>query len=193
MYVEEAMPVIHITVKATTNLTYARKGYFQFDLSTLADPSSLSGASFNFNLLNGRDVNNWDSDFTLNMYGLVSDTSWDETSLTWDTAPANLDTSDGIDTDDTQSSYAVSLGTMTLQNSGVYSFSDQSLLDYIQAEVGSDDNFATLILTGDINLSGSDQVKIQADTATLGTTAVPEPASVALLGLAGILFLRRKR
>ena len=86
-----------LLVKKSASIDFARKAYVKFDLDG-CNPDGSKAAEFLI-----RSAISPTADFTVNVFGLIYDpapgwqTNWSESALTWNNAPANLDTISGID------------------------------------------------------------------------------------------------
>ncbi|QNN24289.1 PEP-CTERM sorting domain-containing protein [Planctomycetales bacterium ZRK34] len=192
---------------------YTRKTYLRFDLA------AWNGGSFAAARLDLRISNNDDqgtpTDFVVEVLGLVDgyagvdqtptpdgdvtdeedvhDEFWAESTLDWDSAPANVTTSGFSLTSD-----AVSLGTFNVTANDTtadwVSFSSAALDNFIHADTNG---VITLIVRrtgahagGSSNLSFYSKEASAASAPTL--TLIPEPATLAMLAMGSLGLIRRR-
>lgn len=195
-----------------------RKGYFSFDLSSFTSGTATAASEFKIVLqsLTGVDFDSGNN--FLNVYGLNDATGvgtgfgedWgvNQTTMTYNTstggfwvAPANDIASGNSVIEGTNAFEATLLGTIAIPDSPIlgqeYTFTGSSLADFLNADTN---NLATLILTrggggnsGSNFSPGSVENTNAARRPTLTITAVPEPSSLAMLGLAGVTMIVRRR
>ena len=189
------------------NASTTRKVYMQFDISSIADPSSLIDAQLDLVGAQNSKGNNGTYPYTyvVEVYGLndgVNET-WVEGNggtdntpageITWSNAPAN-------NNDNTFSGSATSLGSFTLYAvvdgdlvGDPFGLDSAALLTFINSDT---DGLVTLMLRrtdgdGNCNLAFASK-----EHATLAgpqlTLTIPEPATIALAAM-GLAALRRRR
>lgn len=195
----------------TTN----RKGYIRFDTTSLPTPGNITAASLvlTVSINNGGGsgaTTTTPQNFTYNVYGLNDGSSgetWNPTTITYANAPANNTASGSTVTTGTGANQATLLGTFSMSQTDVAgtpitALSGSSLVDFLNANT---DNLATFIVTrtgftpnpaapsiqGNANSAFASAEAAAAARPAL--TATPEPGSAALLGLASLCCLRRKR
>lgn len=179
---------------------WERKTYLRFDLSSLDGP--VTDATLNLTFLkNSNDPQAFPSEFTFDIWGLddgeagdeaPGDGGWTEDGATWNNAPGNLSGSASL-----VGSFDVSTDAA---EGHVVEVSGNSLTNFLADDTTG---FVTMILTrqndhGAVTIFAS---KEHADfdgptlalTTSDATTVIPEPASMALLGLGGMMLLRRRR
>lgn len=185
---------------ATSNTT--RKGLMRFDISSITD--TVADATFNLTV-ERIDSGIGGNDQTLHIFGLTDQSldNWDSGATTWNNAPGNA-TGSAWDADGTKT---VKLGEILLDYNGdkavaptdVVSLSSQALIDWLNA----DSNGKATILIGRTGNADSVNLLFAGDTngpetnqlapPELVVTLVPEPTSLALLGLGTLLVARRRR
>ena len=170
--------------------TRSKTGYIRFDLTGAAEPDLAdSYLTFEATYLKG-------SAKVVDVYGLIDGDgdSWDESTITYNTAPGMLPATLG--------NYALDLtmvtllGTITTPAAGdpyPVRFSsnpaDLPLADFLGADTN---NLVTFIFIGTNNegeIASREHETFMAPTLTL----VPEPATLALLGLGSVVLLHRRR
>ena len=191
---------------------FARKPYLRFDLSGLP-AGEITDASLSLyisaNNSGGSPLNPAPAAYTISVYGLADGVgeNWVEgnggtdnnpaNEIVWTNAPGNLTTS-GINFN----ADATLLGILNIANtdatgSTVTFNATPELLTFLNADT---DNLVTLMLArseaGSPNLNFASKEFTPGDLSdepTLNLTIVPEPGSLALLGLGGLLIARRRR
>lgn len=186
-----------LPVKKSVNIEFARKAYVKFDLNG-HNPNGSQPATFTI-----RKADLPDADFTVNVYGLLAGfipdagelgTDWSKTLLTWNNAPANVDTITGFDS--TEASW---IGTIAPQRSDAvgtsYSVDLPTLDTYLQS-----DNTVTMFLIVDSQTNTSPSMLFasseHADLAGPELHFVPEPATLTLLlflPVAWAVYSRRRK
>ncbi|MEM6460227.1 MAG: DNRLRE domain-containing protein, partial [Planctomycetota bacterium] len=80
-----------VSVLPADNLSFARKAYIRFDLSSFTGPITDAELAITFSF-SGSDNNG----LPINVYaindGVTGEDTWDETTLTWNNAPSNVTT-----------------------------------------------------------------------------------------------------
>lgn len=193
----------HLRVK-NANSNFVRKSYVRYDLSGLSfdhttglDAATLTMAFYDGNVgLNGTTV-----DWTFEVYGLNdgdAGEAWGENTITWNNAPQN-NTANGNGV----LAGATSLGTFNfVGRTQVVNFNGNggdAVRDFVAAS--SSDDLVTFIIVRNTAESGGDtyihylgsKENAQEANVTLTLTEVPEPGSLALLTLGGLLVARRRR
>jgi hypothetical protein len=164
-----------ISVKNDGVIDFNRKSYLRFDLSPVAHP--VTDASLTLTHFNG-----WQP-LTIQVYGVLDgfQENWNETTLTWNNAPANnIKSGSGVTSD------AVPIGSFKVPVNDlgeVVTFSSPSLVNFINDSM---DPLVTLILTTPRSGASPENFASKENLAelsppTLSITAVPLPA-------AGLLF-----
>ena len=185
--------------------TFVRKAYVRYDLSGLAfdhttdlDAASLSMTFYDGNAGNGGTTIDW----TFQVYGLNDGDAgegWGEGTINWNNAPQN-DTSNGNGV----LAGATSLGTFNfVGRTQVVDFTGTggtAVRDFVAGS--SSDDLVTFIVVRDtpqpdagnsyIHYLGTKENAGQPNV-TLNLTQVPEPSTLALLGLGGLLIAHRRR
>ncbi|HSV27106.1 MAG TPA: DNRLRE domain-containing protein [Sedimentisphaerales bacterium] len=176
-----------------------RTAYFRLDLSGAA--GNLTGAILQLDLT----FNNGSRARTLNVYGLVDGAAdfWDEATITYNNAPGFLPTNpinNGnwiFDTDPARS--LTLLGQIAVPAAaGVMSSTTAALnLDsFLAANTNSLVTFVIMPGTSDTNVmydwATKEHATAMAPTLVL-PHAIPEPATMAILGLGSLVLLRRRR
>lgn len=167
--------------------TRSKAGYIRFDLTGVSEPD-MTGSYLRFDatyLKGGTKV--------VQVYGLIDGDGdlWNESMITYNTAPGILPATLGNYALDLTK--VILLGTLTTPAAGdPITFrsnpTDLPLADFLKADVN---NLVTFLFVGTNN-----ELEIASkEHATLNppTLIVPEPATLALLGLGGLALLRRSR
>ena len=170
--------------------TRSKTAYIRFDLTGAAEPDlSDSYLTFEATYLKGGAKG-------VEVYGLIDGDgdSWDESTITYNTAPGVLATTLGNCELDLAA--VTLLGTITTPAAGdpyPVSFSsnptDLPLADFLGADTN---NLVTFIFIG-TNNEGEIATKEHETFMAPTLTVVPEPTTLALLGLGGAVLLRRRR
>ena len=189
----------NLLAKKSVSIEFARKAYIKFDLDG-HNPDGSQPATFTIGsaLSPG-------ADFTAGVYGLLAGfvpdagelgSDWSETVLTWDNAPANVDTITGFDNTE-----ATLIGTISPQQGDAagqdYSLDIPTLGDFLQ----SGDTVTLFLIVND--QSESSPSMLFASSEHFGTfgpqlnfSAVPEPSTLTMLtfmALAVAFAVRRRR
>ena len=190
-----------ILVRANPAAVY--KAYMRFDLSGISNLSQISSATLHLTATNsnGTTLSTWVNQ-TVSIYGLY-DSSWGEgtgplagvsdttgNTITWNHAPSN----------DTSSSTgflspATLIDTFNANGTvGEYAFTSTALANYLKNATAGGTVTLLLNTTGTSGIyMGSRDNGASARRPSLDVTVVPEPATLALLGLGGIATVLRKR
>ncbi|MCC5829150.1 MAG: PEP-CTERM sorting domain-containing protein [Phycisphaeraceae bacterium] len=177
-----------------------KKVWLQFDISDL-DFAAAPASSLSFNIVSYSNTNRVGETFTFAVYGMTDQALdfWAQ-NVTWMDAPGN-DVQNGFESSGPSVNPANTtlLGTFDVvgNDTGTFSINGGALADFINADTN---NTLTMILLSqsDLGIPGPD-VRFakgidQADPAQsdIVLTIVPEPASLALMGIGGLLLLRRR-
>ena len=191
------------------DLKYAQKAYIRFDISTLHKP--ISNVELSLHVLEGLDTGSTNMDWTFRVLGLREDplNDWQESTLTWNNAPANDDESGlaFIDTDTFNN--GVPLATFTVKGIGsdgdtvqLTGDADSDLASFLEAD---NDGLVTFLLarveagyptqTVTHRFASREYVPAAGQAGDLAATLtiLPEPASLALLAVATPLLIRNRR
>ncbi len=135
-----------LRVRNTADLGNARKSYVRFDLASLPAPAkNATSATLGLQLAPSEGKSPADRVWTFNVYGLKDGSAgenWDEKSVNWNNAPANVATSPLDLTPDT-----TLLGNFTITGTGkpgqIVQLSSAALLKFLQSDTNGE---VTLIL-----------------------------------------------
>ncbi len=182
----------NLEVKRDTreNENWDRKTYLRFDISSLTVTVASAKLELEF-----AEPAGWNRTHAL--YGLNEkdgtetdiDDNWDESGLTWNNAP-------GHDNDSTVTD-ATFLGELQIveNQTGIVTYNQSAISDFLNAD---EDGLVTFILyRSDSGITvekfhSKETTGEDAMAPTLTMTLIPEPASVLMLGLCGMLALRRR-
>ncbi len=174
------------------DLNFARKAYLRFDLSSITadvtDAQLSLDISFSNTAVGGAPLNIW---------GLNdgSGDNWSETGITWNNAPGNQNNPAGT-TGAALLGQIVDTGEVATPGTFTFTLDTDALLAFIQAD-GND--AVTFIITGSSGSNGPVRPIIASrenagpPAARLDLTLVPEPASMALVGLSAVMVMGRRR
>ncbi|SHI87724.1 PEP-CTERM protein-sorting domain-containing protein [Rubritalea squalenifaciens DSM 18772] len=176
---------------------FTRTTWIHFDTTTLTGVATAADASFTITV-DGGGTNVTSG--TISLWGIVDGqagdalgTDWTESGINGANAPQKPDFTDGAITQ--------LLGTITLDATNTadgasHIFTSPELLGFLQANSNDEVTFMLTRSQNDGNFTYySKENTSSMDAATLSITpaAIPEPTSSALIGLAGIGFLLRRR
>ena len=178
---------------------FITKSYMRFDISGLSqavDSATLSLVHATSSNTEG------DETFDIDVYGLnngtTGETTWTETGIKWENAPGEP----GNDPADNAFENATLLGTITVDVSNglgtTYTLSSAALVTFLNAGGLTDDEVTIMLTAQDLD-TNSEGVNFASRNNTtyaapkLSMTEVPEPATMSLLGIGGLLALVRRR
>ncbi|MDL5045288.1 DNRLRE domain-containing protein [Oscillatoria amoena NRMC-F 0135] len=185
------------TMSIRTDASRHRVAYIRFDLGNAGvNPAEVVSATFEVTTASSNTPGN----FLLDVFGMndgLAGEAWSEASLTYATAsplPNFSQTNFGGAQGTVDMVY---LGTLTMPTNAagqLLSLSNTAVRDFIAADTNGSVTF--LITSGQVSGSTA-QLRTKEDTANGTpprlTVVVPEPASLGLLGLAGVALLRRRQ
>ena len=196
----------YIQLKRGNDSTNSRKAYMKFatddSIPGFAELTALTDAEVLLPFILGAgNAPAADAEAVFRVYGILDD-SWDQGSITWNNAPEN----------DTGSLFLMEPGAQFLGTFSTFgtaagdliSFSSPELVAFIQG--GGVDGLLTLAITRDTpeSLLGANYVHTLSSSEYSGVPAgpmlhltgvslIPEPGTLCLLGLGGLLLRRRRR
>lgn len=172
-----------LTVRASSN---GNKSWIKFDLGGL-DVSNLLSAVLSVSLHEGKGGDqSFDVSYVNDNY--LDNIGWDERSITWNNAPGN-DIADLGLLDPTKTTL---LGTVNFTDGLAGESFTIDALGALQADTDGIVQFVLHNSPNNINLSTHDH-SVEAQRPYLDVTVIPEPMTLALLGLGGLIATRRKR
>lgn len=176
----------------------AMKSWIKFDISNV-DVSSLTSAEFRLTLHKSKSgscsVSAINDDYTVNI-------GWTSDDLTWNSAPGNITSSDGENPDDGSyttdnlqedliASASTLIGTLDYSDG---SAGDQFTIDVLSILQADSDGIVQFVIhdsTG--NTEFSTHTNSGGEEYYPALVLIPEPATMILMGLGGLIVSRRKR
>lgn len=180
-----------------------RKGYYRFDVSDLSYAiGSTTDASLTFIAAENVPAGDLIDPLTLRLWAINDGETgdalgdWDETTLTWTnslTSVQNIESNTELDSGATLLGEIDVSGGWSPDQEFVFDTGNSTLVDFLKADSNDYVTFATMY--GYVGEGSSLKIATKEHT-TLGPPTlelVPEPTSLALLGLGGLVALRRRR
>jgi hypothetical protein len=162
------------------DIGYDNDGYFMFDISAIPGGQVVTSAT-----LVTKSHKNETTGGNSYLYSVAGD-SWDEQTITYNNAPS---------AGSLLSTYYVS-GTTEGGGAGVPELHSHDVTSYVSASYAGDDDLISFAVTGAAGtFIRTKEDSLQRDIPSVELTVVydvPEPMTIALLGLGG-LFLRRRK
>ncbi|MFW6163028.1 MAG: DUF7594 domain-containing protein [Planctomycetota bacterium] len=185
-----------VVVKDSGGGGTTRKGYLQYDLSTVNTPLADAMLALTVSMNNSGGGNPAPSNFLVQVFGLndgLPAEGWDEDTIDWDNAPANA-SANNFTAD------ATFLGEFEVTDQddvgSLVTFSNQQLLDFVDADT---DGLLTLMLrreggnsSNNLGFASTEHDLLQPVSLVLAPN-IPEPTTLALLGLGALGLWRRRR